>query len=78
MGMAASAYPELPSFSDGENISVEPSIFKNMVRGTLFAVAQSKDNSVIKAIATDKKTVGESKAVTLSASVEVKSDAIDV
>ena len=42
MGMAASDYPELPSFTDGVQISVEPEIMKDMVRGTLFAVAQNE------------------------------------
>ena len=42
MGMAASDYPELPSFTDGEKITIPPEILKDMVRGTLFAVAQNE------------------------------------
>ena len=40
----------------------------------LFAVAQSKTTSVINTIQTDKKSVGEDKAVTLTATVEINDD----
>ena len=40
MGMAASDYPEMPSVAEGEKINVEPSVFTDMVKGTIFAVSQ--------------------------------------
>ena len=42
MGMDAQVYPEVPFFSEGENVTIEAEIFKDMVRGTLFAVAQNE------------------------------------
>lgn len=42
MGMDAKVYPEVPFFTEGENVTIEAEILKDMVRGTLFAVAQNE------------------------------------
>ena len=40
MGMAASDFPEMPSVSDGEKLSLEGQTLCDMVKGTIFAVAK--------------------------------------
>lgn len=40
MGMAANDFPEMPSLKEGVNIKVEGNTFCEMVKGTIFAVAQ--------------------------------------
>lgn len=40
MGMAASDFPEMPSVSDGEKLSLDGQTLCDMVKGTIFAVAQ--------------------------------------
>lgn len=42
MGMAASDFPEMPSVADGTRLSVEGELLCDMVRGTIFAVAQTE------------------------------------
>lgn len=42
MGMAAMDFPEMPSVSDGTNISIDGKILSEMVKGTIFAVAQGE------------------------------------
>lgn len=41
MGIDASEYPDIPTVSDGEEISLPESVLKSMIRQTLFAVAQT-------------------------------------
>ncbi|MCQ2451152.1 MAG: DNA polymerase III subunit beta [Clostridia bacterium] len=40
MGMNASDFPEMPSVSDGDNLSINAKVFCDMVKGTIFAVSQ--------------------------------------
>ena len=40
MGMAASDFPEMPSLADGTKISIPGEFMVDMVKGTIFAVAQ--------------------------------------
>lgn len=40
MGMAAADFPEMPSVTEGEKLSLEGEILCDMVRGTIFAVSQ--------------------------------------
>lgn len=40
MGMAAIDFPEMPLVSEGEKIELDGKIFSEMVKGTIFAVAQ--------------------------------------
>ena len=40
MGMAATDFPEMPSVADGTKVSVDGTVFSDMVKGTIFAVAQ--------------------------------------
>ncbi len=42
MGMAASDFPEMPSVSDGTKLSIDGDILCDMVKGTIFAVAQTE------------------------------------
>ncbi len=42
MGMAASDFPEMPSVADKDTITIGGEIIKNMVRRTIFAVAQNE------------------------------------
>ncbi len=42
MGMAASDFPEMPSVAEKEKIALGGEIIKNMVRRTIFAVAQNE------------------------------------
>ena len=42
MGMAASDFPEIPSVADGMKISLDGDMLCDMVRGTIFAVAQTE------------------------------------
>lgn len=40
MGMEATDFPEMPSLTDGENLIIDSEDFVEMVKGTIFAVAQ--------------------------------------
>lgn len=40
MGMEATDFPEMPSLTDGENLIIDGEDFVEMVKGTIFAVAQ--------------------------------------
>lgn len=40
MGMAAGDFPEMPSVEDGAKLKIQSELFSNMVKGTIFAVAQ--------------------------------------
>lgn len=42
MGMAANDFPEMPSVADGKKINVDGDILCDMVKGTIFAVAQTE------------------------------------
>lgn len=42
MGMAAIDFPEMPSVADGTRITVNSETFSDMVKGTIFAVAQTE------------------------------------
>lgn len=42
MGMAATDFPEMPSVTDGSNITIDSSLFSELVRGTIFAAAQTE------------------------------------
>lgn len=42
MGMAAIDFPEMPSVADGTKISIDSETFSDMVKGTIFAVAQTE------------------------------------
>lgn len=47
MGMAAVDFPEMPSMTDGKNISVDGNVLSEMVRGTIFATAQTEGSKPI-------------------------------
>ncbi len=47
MGMKAEDFPEIPSVSDVEKIVIAGGLLKDMVRGTLFAVAQNEGSRPI-------------------------------
>lgn len=47
MGMAAIDFPEMPSLSDGTRISLSSETFSEMVKGTIFAVAQNEGSRPI-------------------------------
>ena len=42
MGMAATDFPEMPSVSNNNNVSINGSIFSEMVKGSIFAAAQTE------------------------------------
>lgn len=42
MGMAANDFPEMPSLADSNSISVDGKVLSNMVKGTIFAAAQTE------------------------------------
>ena len=42
MGMAATDFPEMPSVNDNNRISVEGKLLSDMVKGTIFAAAQTE------------------------------------
>ena len=42
MGMAANDFPEMPSLANSNSISVDGKVLSNMVKGTIFAAAQTE------------------------------------
>lgn len=42
MGMAATDFPEMPSVSNNNNVSINGAIFSDMVKGSIFAAAQNE------------------------------------
>lgn len=47
MGMAASDFPEMPSVAEGTKLSLDGEVLCDMVRGTIFAVAQTEGSRPI-------------------------------
>lgn len=43
MGMAATDYPEMPSVSENDTVSIKGKLLSEMVRGTIFAAAQNEN-----------------------------------
>lgn len=50
IGIPADDYPELPSVTGGYNMNIKPSVLKNMIRQTIFAVSTTDNKLVHKGV----------------------------
>ncbi len=50
LGLSSDEFPELPELLDGDELSVDASVFRSMLRQTVFAAAEAEDKPILQGI----------------------------